>query len=332
MINNLQENRNNYQINPAYYFGGLTYLFLLLQLFSGVFLMMNFIPTIQKAYSSLVFITNTLPYGVFIRTGHRYAAFLMLILCILHLLRMWFTDKFTYPRNIGWITGVVLLFLTVAIILSGFLTSFDSIPQLILNDLAKSLNIGKRNFQDLLLFFYMIHLLFPTCLFLALIIHFSRIARPKILPPLSLTFISFGFLSVLSALFPIKELNKNPLKSLNPPISLSGFGILFGVVLLILIFLCFLPFLVKRKRILARVNETRCTGCMYCADVCPKKAIEEKMSNVFGKMKQIAYVIEKKCQGCGICVGACRSSVIQLDGSEDSLIIEEVNSLWLRKI
>lgn len=332
MITNLSENRNNYQLNPTYYFGGLTYLFLFLQLFSGVFLMMNFIPTLQKAYASLLFITNTLPYGVYIRTGHRYAAFIMLILCILHLMRMWFTNKFTYPRNIGWITGVVLLFITIIIIMSGFLTSFDSVPQLILNDLAKMLNMGKRDFQKLLSFYYMIHLLLPPGLFLILVIHFSRIARPKIFPPLSQTFISFGLLTVLSAIFPIKEMNKVPLKSVNVPLGISGFGILFGVILLILIFLCFLPFLKKQKRILAHINESRCTGCLYCADVCPKKAIEEKIGKVNGKLKQIAFVLEKKCQGCGICVGACRSSVIQLDGSEDSLILEEVNSLWLRKI
>jgi len=332
MTINIQENRSNYQLNPTYYFGGFTFLFLVLQLFSGVFLMMNFIPTVQKAYPSLVFITNTLPYGVFIRTGHRYAAFIMLILCILHLVRMWATDKFTYPRNIGWITGVILLFVTIAIIFSGFLTSFDSVPQILLNDLAKLLNIGKRDFQKLLSFYYMIHLLLPAGLFLLLIVHFSRIARPKIFPPLSQTLISFGLLSILSALIPIKELTEKPLKTINPPFGVSTIGLIFGIIVLILLFLCFLPFLVKRKRVLAHINEGRCTGCMYCADVCPKKAIEEKSKKVNGVKKQIAFVIEKKCQGCGICVGACRSSVIQLDGSDDSFILEEVNSVWLNKI
>lgn len=324
-MRNIQDQSISYQLNPAYYFGGLTFLFLVIQLFSGVFLMMNFIPTIQKAYPSLVFITNTLPYGVFIRTGHRYAAFFMLVLCVLHLVRMWVTDKFTYPRNIGWITGVVLLFFTIAIIVSGYLTSYDSTYQAILNELAKMLNITRRDFQSFFAIFYSIHLFLPTAVFFTLIIHFSRIARPKIFPPLSLTFLSVGILSILSALLPIKEIPLKPTRVLTAPANLSVSFIVAGVIMFVLILLCFLPFIIKRKRVLAKVDNARCTGCLYCADVCPKKAIEEKVLKVQGKLKKVAFVINKKCQGCGICVGACRSSVIALEGSEDSKILEEVN-------
>ena len=325
-MKNLQEKTIAYQLNPAYYYGGLTFLFLIIQLFSGVFLMMNFIPTIQKAYSSLIFITNTLPYGVFVRTGHRYAAFFMLILCMMHLVRMWVTDKFTYPRNVGWITGVVLLFITVAIILSGFLTSYDSNAQAIISELAKMFSITRRDMQNFFAIFYTIHLFLPTAVFFMLIIHFSRIARPKILPPLSLTFISFGLLTVLSAIFPIAKMPPKPIKILTASSNLSLSFILLGVFLLLSILLCFLPFVIKRKRVLAKVDNSRCTGCLYCADVCPKKAIEEKQLKVQGKIKKVAFVINRKCQGCGICVGACRSSVIQLEGSDDNRILEEVNT------
>jgi quinol-cytochrome oxidoreductase complex cytochrome b subunit/NAD-dependent dihydropyrimidine dehydrogenase PreA subunit len=324
-MKNLQDKPIGYQLNPAYYFGGLTFLFLVIQLFSGVFLMMNFIPTLQKAYPSLVFITNTLPYGVFIRTGHRYAAFFMLFLCILHLVRMWVTDKFTYPRNIGWITGVALLFITVAIIMSGFVTSYDSTYQAVIAQLAKMLNIQRRDMQSFFAIFYSIHLFLPTSIFLVLIVHFSRLARPKILPPLSLTFLSMGLLTILSALIPIKQIPVTPIKGVLVTSQLSISFIVIGVLVLVSILLCFVPFVYKRKRVLAKVDNARCTGCLYCADVCPKKAIEDKQVKVLGKLKKVAFVMNKKCQGCGICVGACRSSVIALEGSDDSKILEEVN-------
>lgn len=331
-MKNLQENTISYQLNPTYYYGGLTFLFFVLQLFSGVFLMMNFIPTIQKAYPSLVFITNTLPYGVFVRTGHRYAAMFMLVLCILHLLRMWITDKFTYPRNVGWLTGVVLLFITIAIIVSGFLTSYDGTYQAIINELAKLLSIQRRDMQSFFAIFYSIHLFLPTTVFFMLIVHFSRIARPKIMPPLSLTFLSIGLLTILSALLPIKEMSKTPVKVMGSSTVLTNSFIGAGVLLLLLVLLCFVPYLAKRKRVFAKVDNNRCTGCLYCADVCPKKAIEEKLVKVRGKIKKVAFVLNKKCQGCGICVGACRSSVIQLEGSDDGKIMEEVNALCLKQI
>jgi quinol-cytochrome oxidoreductase complex cytochrome b subunit len=324
-MKNLQDKSIGYQLNPAYYFGGLTFLFLVIQLFSGVFLMMNFIPTLQKAYPSLVFITNTLPYGVFVRTSHRYAAYFMLILCILHLLRMWITDKFTFPRNVGWITGVALLFVTVAIIMSGFITSYDSNYQAILNELAKMFSVQRRDMQNFYLIFYSIHLFLPTSIFLVLIVHFSRLARPKILPPLSLTFLSMGILTILSAVLPIQQIPKTAVRISTASSMVSTSFIFIGILVLFTVLLCFVPYVYKRKRVLAKVDNARCTGCLYCADVCPKKAIEDKRVKVQGKIKKVAFVINKKCQRCGICVGACRSSVIQLEGSDDSKILEEVN-------
>jgi Pyruvate/2-oxoacid:ferredoxin oxidoreductase delta subunit len=64
--------------------------------------------------------------------------------------------------------------------------------------------------------------------------------------------------------------------------------------------------------------------------VCPKKAIELKEKVVNGQKRITAFVIEKKCQGCGVCAGACRNASIQLDGSEDATLVEEVYQAWLQ--
>jgi cytochrome b6 len=321
-------NSSRYLLNPTHYFGGITFLFLLIQVFTGVFLFMNFIPFVTEAYSSLSYIMNDLPYGLFIRTLHRYSAFGMLIMCILHMLRMYTTGRYLRPRDIGWTTGVFLLFVTVLVVITGFLSSFDVISQSLLNGMAELFNIGRRDFQRLLSVNYGLHLLFPILTFVFLITHFSRIARPKIFPPSSLTFIIIGLMFLLSGFFPIAPLVASPeIQNMSPMRLFIGIAVL--AVLMIL--LAFLPYFSKKKRIYAYVDEARCTGCMYCADVCPKKAIEEKLIEKNNQRFSVAKIIQRKCQGCGICVGVCRSSVVQLEDHKDDILLEEVRKAWIEQ-
>jgi len=319
-----------YQMNPAYFFGGLTFLFFVVQLFTGVFLYMNFIPTVQKAYNSLLYITNTLPYGVYVRTCHRYAAIGMIIMCLLHMIRMFSTDRITKPRHVGWITGVMLLFVTIATTLSGILTSYEGMPQAYMNAIAALFEIGKREYQKVLLFMFGFHIFLPTAVFALLIIHFSRIARPKIFPPMALSLFSLGVLMTVTGLFPIPEMAVKAKVPSAPSVPLTTWIIIIAVLVVILLLLSFLPMLLKRPAPVAIVDESRCTGCLYCADVCPKKAIELREKMVSGQKKSIAFVIARKCQGCGVCAGACRNASIQLEGSEDNLLVEEVYQAWLQ--
>lgn len=331
----IQDKKIEYLLNPSYYFGGLTFLFFVIQLFTGVFLLMYFIPTVAESYTSLKFISTQVPYGLYVRTIHRYSAYGMLILCVLHLIRMFITGKVSKPYNVGWISGVVLLFVTVAIICSGFLTSFDLGAQSILYKIADFFEIGRKDFQSLILLNFGLHLLLPASIFVFLIIHFSRIARPRILPPLSLTLITLGLLTFISGLFPISvktfEMDKATFlfEKLFPEVPTQILVMIIFIVFLV--FLALLPYFPKKKKEVAKVDERRCVGCFYCADTCPKKAIIEIDTVINGAQRKIAKVLDPKCQGCGICVGACRSAAIQLEGLLDSTLLEGVNKLWLEK-
>ncbi len=100
-MNSIKQNSSHYLLNPAHFFGGLTVIFFLIQIITGAILVMNFIPYFTEAYQSLMYITNTLPYGFFIRTLHRYSALGMLILCILHMVRMFTTGRYFRPRDVA---------------------------------------------------------------------------------------------------------------------------------------------------------------------------------------------------------------------------------------
>lgn len=331
----VQKKSVDYILNPVYYFGGITFLFFVIQLFTGVFLLMYFTPTVAEAYSSLKFLTLEVPFGLYVRTLHRYSAYGMIILCILHMIRMFITGKVAKPYNVGWISGVVLLFITTAIICSGFLASFDLGAQSILYKIADFFEIGRRDFQNLILINFGLHLLLPASIFVFLIIHFSRIARARIFPPLSLTLIILGIFTFISGLFPIStktfEMEKATFlfEKMFPEVPQQIMVLIIFIVVLVVIAL--IPFFISKKRNYAKVEENRCVGCFYCADACPKKAIIEVEKSVNGVKRIIANVLESKCQGCGVCVGACRSAAIQLDGSYDSSLLKEVNKLWLER-
>ncbi len=327
-MNTIKENSSRYLLNPTHYFGAITIIFFLIQIVTGAILVMNFIPYFTEAYQSLMYITNTLPYGFFIRTLHRYSAFGMLILCILHMARMFTTSRFLRPRDVGWTTGIVLLFFTALVTLTGFISSYDIWSQGLLQGFAELFNIGRRDFQTLLSVNYGLHLLLPALILMFLITHFSRIARPKVFPPLSLTLVLLGVITLISGLFPVAQVVEDPtIQSFDPARIITSI-IIFSAVLLLLVFL---PYISRKKRIYAFVDENRCTGCMYCSEACPKKAIEEKNISNEHLQYNIATVLRHKCQGCGICVGACRSSVIQLENHNDEIMLEEVRSAWIEQ-
>jgi NAD-dependent dihydropyrimidine dehydrogenase PreA subunit len=61
-----------------------------------------------------------------------------------------------------------------------------------------------------------------------------------------------------------------------------------------------------------KVDETKCTGCGICLNVCPVRAI----STIDGK----AQIEKEKCINCGVCVSACPVGAIYSDSDSDARI------------
>jgi len=73
---------------------------------------------------------------------------------------------------------------------------------------------------------------------------------------------------------------------------------------------------------IAGVDETRCTGCLNCIEVCPFNAIQE--TSLDGKV--LAHVVESLCQGCGNCCSACRVRAIEVKGFTDEQIHSQITA------
>ena len=101
-------------------------LFLLgVQLISGVVLTMYYVPSPEHAYDSVRYITDHLPLGRVVRGLHFFGASFIVIAAVIHMLRVVLFGSYKAPREVTWITGVILLLLILAFALTGYLLPWD---------------------------------------------------------------------------------------------------------------------------------------------------------------------------------------------------------------
>ena len=95
------------------------------QIVTGILLTTYYVPTPDHAYDSVQYITTQLPAGWLIRGLHHWGASAMVVLVVLHMLRIIWYGAYKFPREITWMTGVVLLLITIAFGFTGYLLPWD---------------------------------------------------------------------------------------------------------------------------------------------------------------------------------------------------------------
>ncbi|HEB85012.1 MAG TPA: cytochrome bc complex cytochrome b subunit [Bacteroidetes bacterium] len=110
-----------------YFFGGTSLFFLLVQIVTGLFLLLYYKPTAQSAYESVHFIESEVAFGWLIRNIHAWSANLMILSLFFHLFSNWFTKGYRRPREATWVTGVLMLFLAMGFGFSGYLLPWNKL-------------------------------------------------------------------------------------------------------------------------------------------------------------------------------------------------------------
>src|SRR5579875_503856 len=109
----------------SYVFGSAALLALIIQVVTGTALAMGYVSAAGDAYQALQFITNDAFMGSFLRGLHFFGASAMVLLVGAHMTQVFLMGCYKYPRELNWITGVILLVLVVALGFTGQLLRWD---------------------------------------------------------------------------------------------------------------------------------------------------------------------------------------------------------------
>lgn len=109
-----------------HYFGGLAFLMIILQLSTGIFLIFFYDPTLKGAYKSVQYLTNQVTGGSLIRNLHRWIAFSLFLVVLIHTIRSTWRKDFMNPqKRVLWLTGVFLLLPIFLLILTGLILPWE---------------------------------------------------------------------------------------------------------------------------------------------------------------------------------------------------------------
>lgn len=109
----------------GYLLGGISFVGLLVLAVTGFWLAQFYDPMPEHVRGSLVYIQDQAALGAFARGIHFWAANIVVITVILHLVRVFATASFKRPREINWILGVALLGVTIAFAFTGSVLKWD---------------------------------------------------------------------------------------------------------------------------------------------------------------------------------------------------------------
>src|SRR5256885_9314851 len=110
-----------------YYLGGMTLFFFLVQVCTGILLMLYYRPSAEEAFKSIEFLMTTVPFGWLIRSIHSWSANLMVFFAFLHMASVFFLKSYRAPRELTWITGVLVFLLVLAFGFSGYLLPWNQL-------------------------------------------------------------------------------------------------------------------------------------------------------------------------------------------------------------
>jgi len=324
-------------LNPLAQLGALGFFFFWVVAVSGIYLFIFFDTGIERAYQSVEHLTRDHWFhaGV-MRSLHRYASDLMVVMVVVHLLREFAYDHYRGVRWFSWLTGLpIIAFLYISGI-TGYWLVWDKLAHyvaIVTSELLDWLPIfGEpiaRNFistgtltSRFFTLMVFMHIAVPLFMLFMMWIHILRISRPKVNPPRLLAVLSLAALVAVAVWRPAVsqgrvDLAKAPVEvgldwfflPLYPLTDLWSNGAVWGFLGAFFLMLGLMPWLPPLRRARPAVVELdHCNGCARCAEDCPYEAIRMVPRTDGLPFPMQAEVNASLCVSCGICMGACPSS------------------------
>jgi len=174
-------------VSPFGFLGMLTFITFIILGISGALLMFYYEPVITRAWDSVAFINNDVPFGFHIRNIHYHGSNAMVLLAILHMYYQFFSGRYKIRNEILWVTGVILGTVTILEAFTGYDVIFSERAELAISIAASLTNsipiVGPTireamfgsGFHDFVLRFYAQHVfILPVVMLGLMAVHFPR--------------------------------------------------------------------------------------------------------------------------------------------------------------
>ena len=110
-----------------YYFGGVSLFFFIVQIVTGILLLMNYQVGENTSYESMKYLVGHVPFGWLVRSIHCWSAHLMSLAVLVHLFSVLFVKAYRKPRELTWYTGFVMFGLVLGFGFSGYLLPWNEL-------------------------------------------------------------------------------------------------------------------------------------------------------------------------------------------------------------
>jgi cytochrome b6 len=186
-------------VNIFYCFGGIVFTLFLVQVATGFAMTFYYRPSVADAFASIEYVITQVNFGWLIRSIHRWSASMMVLMMILHVFRVYLTGGFKKPRELTWMTGVILASVTVSFGVTGYSLPWDQIGYwackivtgvpdaipVVGGQLVELLRGGTSVGQGTLTRFYSLHtFVLPLITAVLMLAHFLMIRKQGISGPL----------------------------------------------------------------------------------------------------------------------------------------------------
>ena len=110
-----------------YYLGGMTLLLFIMQVTTGILLLLYYRPSAEEAFESIQFLMAEVQFGWLFRSLHAWAANLMIFTLFVHLFSVLLLKAYRPPREVTWFSGVALMGLAMGFGFTGYLLPWNEL-------------------------------------------------------------------------------------------------------------------------------------------------------------------------------------------------------------
>ncbi len=110
-----------------YYFGGVSLFLFIIQVITGILLLFYYKASEDLAFESVQFLMSKVKFGWLVRSYHSWAANLFILSLFIHMFSVYFEKAYRKPREMTWVTGMIMLFMALGFGFTGYLLPWNEL-------------------------------------------------------------------------------------------------------------------------------------------------------------------------------------------------------------